>query len=350
MSPPQVHIVVGLSAVIVAVRGETPVVLTLSRPLEVPAAGEALGLAAVPSAVGADGWAEHPGAAERDAIPFGPLDPVGDRTLELGLRRWVREQTRLQPGYLEQLYTFADRERSRVGSARVISVAYLALTREEEVSGAGEPRWVPWYEYFPWEDWRGGRPSVLDRHIRPALEHWAAGGSDPAVSRTRHSRAAVAFGWGSAPWDPNRVLDRYELLYEAGLVTEAWDDQPNPQPPQAASATGRPMALDHRRILATAMERLRGKLSYRPVVFELLPVAFTLLRLQRVVEALAGDVLHKQNFRRLVVTGGLVEATGAVETNTGGRPAELFAFRREVLLERPAPGLGLPRRKFPAGQ
>ena len=102
------------------------------------------------------------------------------------------------------------------------------------------------------------------------------------------------------------------------------------------------MALDHRRILATALGRLRGKLRYRPVVFELLPPTFTLLQLQRVVEALAGVGLHKQNFRRLVETGGLVEGTGRQDLATGGRPAELFRFRRDVLRERPAPGVGLP--------
>ena len=102
------------------------------------------------------------------------------------------------------------------------------------------------------------------------------------------------------------------------------------------------MALDHRRLLATALGRLRGKLKYRPVVFELLPATFTLLRLQRVVEALAGARLHKQNFRRLVETGGLVEGTGVTEPGTVGRPAELFRFRREVLRERRAPGVGLP--------
>jgi hypothetical protein len=105
------------------------------------------------------------------------------------------------------------------------------------------------------------------------------------------------------------------------------------------------MALDHRRFLATALGRLRGKLKYRPVVFELLPATFTLLRLQRVVEALAGARLHKQNFRRLVEQGGLVEGTGLIETGTLGRPAELFRFRREVLRERRAPGVGVPGSK-----
>ena len=102
------------------------------------------------------------------------------------------------------------------------------------------------------------------------------------------------------------------------------------------------MAIDHRRILAAALGRLRGKLKYRPVVFELLPSTFTLLQLQRVVEALAGVRLHKQNLRRLVEKGGLVEGTSQLESQTGGRPAELFRFRRDVLRERPAPGVGLP--------
>ena len=102
------------------------------------------------------------------------------------------------------------------------------------------------------------------------------------------------------------------------------------------------MAFDHRRILATAISRLRGKIKFRPVVFELLPDTFTLLQLQRVVEALAGQRLHKQNFRRLVDKGGLVEGTGQHATGSTGRPAELFRFRRDVLRERPTPGVGLP--------
>ena len=66
---------------------------------------------------------------------------------------------------------------------------------------------------------------------------------------------------------------------------------------------------------------------------------FTLYDLQKTVEAISGTLLHKQNFRRLVEKGGLVEATGNVSTETGGRPARLYRFRREVVLERPAPGL-----------
>lgn len=109
---------------------------------------------------------------------------------------------------------------------------------------------------------------------------------------------------------------------------------------------GLPMIYDHRRILATAMGRLRAKLKYRPVIFELMPPAFTLFDLQRTVEAISGVRLHKQNFRRLVEKSGLVESTGQITSESKGRPAQLFRFRQEVLSERPAPGvrLGSPQR------
>jgi hypothetical protein len=140
------------------------------------------------------------------------------------------------------------------------------------------------------------------------------------------------------------VLERYELLYEVGLVPETSREveRRGTRLVDAEVVPGREMAFDHRRILATAVGRMRAKLSYRPVIFELVPETFTLLQLQRSVEALAGIRLHKQNFRRLVEQGGLVEGTGRHMRRTGGRPAELFRFRREVLLERPAPGVGIP--------
>ena len=136
------------------------------------------------------------------------------------------------------------------------------------------------------------------------------------------------------------MLDRYELLYEAGLVEEARrDGRPAALARKSIPHLGVSMRFDHRRILATAIARLRAKLKYRPVVFELLPREFTLTELQRTVEAISGRHLHKQNFRRLVEAGALVEPTGVMSTQTGGRPAALFRFRREVLQERPAPGL-----------
>jgi hypothetical protein len=175
--------------------------------------------------------------------------------------------------------------------------------------------------------------------IEAALGDWAASAPNEAEARLREVRVQVAFGLNTATWNEELVLERYELLYEAGLVFEAARDRGNAR--DEAEDVGVAMAVDHRRILATAVGRLRGKIKYRPVVFELMPPAFTLSQLQQTVEALSGVRLHKQNFRRLVEQQGLVEETGDITSATGGRPARLVRFRPEVLLERPAPGLRL---------
>src|SRR5690554_2104878 len=259
----------------------------------------------------------------RPSIPSGPLDAAADPTLERGLRRWVRHRAGLELGYVEQLYTFGDRDRRPDVDERLLSVAYLALVREEQPSPGAA--WIDYYDLFPWEDHRDGRPEALDAVIKPKLARWA--GRD----ETRQARVRETFGVPPMPWDAVRVLERYELLYEAGLVVEHYADKGEPPPDDLG--TGTPLAYDHRRIAASALGRLRGKLTYRPVVFELLPDTFTLSQLQGVVEALAGVRLHKQNFRRLVDRNGLVERTGIRDTQTGGRPAELFRFRRDVLRE-----------------
>jgi len=314
------EIEIGLSAVVVAVDHDTPLTLT-SPPV--------------------------PGGAEGGALPFGRFDPIRHRTFEAGLRDWVEAQTALQLGYVEQLYTFGDRGRHAEAEAagRVVSVGYLALTRrdpeaEGSLGGIGA-RWRPWYDYFPWEDFREGPPELLTATILPALGRWAKAAptaGPPARALGRLERFRLAFAEGGEGWDEERVLDRYELLYEAGLVAEAQRDG-RVAPDVVLSALGLPMQHDHRRILATAISRLRSKLKYRPVIFELMPPEFTLTDLQRTVEAVAGRHLHKQNFRRLVENAKLVEATGGTDTRTGGRPAGLFRFRREVLQERPGAGV-----------
>jgi hypothetical protein len=279
-----------------------------------------------------------------DALPFGTFDPLTHRTLESGLRSWVEEQTRLQLGYVEQLYTFGDRGRHLTSSSegpRVLSVGYLALTRPQDGRGAPDALWRDWYGFFPWEDWREEKPSIINSLIGPRLAQFVSGASTPDLRDRRADRVRLCFGTDGIAWDEEKVLERYELLYEAGLVREAQRDRHlapagGPLPPLGAD-----MVFDHRRILATAMGRLRGKMKYRPVVFEVMPPEFTLLELQRTVEALSGIRLHKQNFRRLVEAQGLVEGTGRLSRKAGGRPAEQFRFRRDVLRERPAPGVRL---------
>jgi hypothetical protein len=282
-----------------------------------------------------------------DALPFGPFNPREHRTLESGLRAWVHDQTGLDLGYAEQLYTFADRGRHaapRDEAPPVVSIGYLALTQAVGHHGLTNGVWRSWYQYFPWEDWRRGRPEIIAHDIEPQLKRWA---DQPAPHRAvpspiaRADRVRICFGLDGMVWDEEKVLERFELLYEAGLADEAQRDGRSVGHEWGADRPrlGLPMQSDHRRILATAISRTRAKIKYRPVVFELMPDEFTLYELQKTVEAILGPHLHKQNFRRLVEGAGLVEPTGDVKTRTGGRPAKLFRFRREVLLERPAPGV-----------
>ncbi len=318
---PSMPVEIGLTAAIVAVQDDQPVILVAKS-----------------------------GTVDADAaLPTGPFDPIAHRTLEIGLRSWVSAQTGVPLGYVEQLYTFGDRGRhAHAGDLdpHVVSVGYLALTRigetDDAVSAAG---FRPWYSFFPWEDFRDRRPPVLDDIILPALARWAEAEPKAAASRglSRKERVRILFGLEGARFDDENVLERYELLYESGLVAEAARDA-RANNTAGPDGLGEPLRFDHRRILATAMGRLRAKIKYRPVIFELMPETFTLTALQRTAEAISGRHLHKQNFRRLVEASAVVEPTGEMTHATGGRPAALFRFRRDVLQERPAPGLRVSAR------
>ncbi|MBI1252352.1 MAG: NAD regulator [Alphaproteobacteria bacterium] len=311
MSAP--HVVIGLSAVIFAVTEEAPFVVVTHVDDDAP------------------------------GLPFGPFDPAGDRTLELSLRRWVSAQTGFEIGFVEQLYTFGDRGREaplpELGENppdRIISIGYLALTPTRAALKEKQAHWRSWYDFFPWEDWRNGRPKGIDADLAPRLRRWSQEGSTPEICDRRWQRACAAFALNGATWNEERALDRYELLYEAGLAPEAARDRARFAKEQPAEAVrlpgvfGAAMASDHRRILATGVSRLRAKIKYRPVVFELAPALFTLFHLQRIVEALSGLKLHKQNFRRLLDRTGFVEGAGVFDASGGGRPAELFRASAQV--------------------
>ena len=313
MTPPPVlsdAVTIELNAVLVALTENQPLVLTLEDGTLLPSGPFAT---------------EHP-------------------TLQSGVRAWVERQTQHPLGYVEQLYTFADRNRpASDGRRRVVSISYLGLTRERLSAGARDPEWRSWYRYFPWEDWRSGPSPLVAETILPQLLAWADAVEAPHKQRERRQRIEIQFGDGSENWNEELILQRYELLYEAGLVPEAQQTKDRATADAGLDLVpGMPMRHDHRRILATGIARLRAKIKYRPVFFELMPPDFTLLQLQRAVEALAGRAMHKQNFRRLIDLQGLVEPTGASTSETRGRPAKLFRFRREVVLERAAAGTKLP--------
>lgn len=298
----------------------------------------------------------------QDCLPSGDFGQA-ESSLDRALRTSVTSSTGLTLGYLNQLATFVGQAADRAddhgsdgpdndthsgpGSATCLTVGYLALVHTEakpaglaHQTAKARPGWVSCYTYLPWEDWRNGRPSMISSSILPRLTAWAdrAGPDSTSLAEDRHRQIQICFG-NTHAWDDERVLERYELMQAAGLFS-------TPATPAFAADgrardenMGRPMAGNHRRILAAALGRLRSKLRYRPVIFELMAHDFTLFELQRTVEGIIGPHLHKQNFRRLVESMGLVEATGAIKTHTGGRPAKLFRFRPGVVLEQAAPGM-----------
>jgi 8-oxo-dGTP diphosphatase len=88
------------------------------------------------------------------------------------------------------------------------------------------------------------------------------------------------------------------------------------------------LAFDHADIVGMAVKRIRGKLDYTPIGFQLLPAEFTLRALQDVHEAVRGEPVNKDSFRRRMLAGGLLEASGDREREVEHRPAELYRFVR----------------------
>ncbi|CDG32856.1 Predicted NAD regulator in Alphaproteobacteria [Parasaccharibacter apium] len=234
---------------------------------------------------------------DRDTPPL----EESHHSLQKRLCHWAETLTHCPIGYMEQLYTFSSfpiREQTPH-----IHITYLALSHSHPRDCHGSL-----YQRFPWEDRRDESGNKQLAEFITAIRQWADDNEE------RQSRIAPAFGLDGLPWDDTRVLERYELLWESGLV---------PRSPPKQKNTDR----DDRRLLATALSRLRARTRYSPAVFELLPSSFTLLQLQQAMETVSGRLMHKPNFRRLVLHQQLVEETGTYDRPTVGRPAQLYRFR-----------------------
>lgn len=274
--------------------------------------------------------------AQGALLPNGLLAPLR-HSLQAGVRMWVAKQTSQPMGYVEQLYTFVDTRRQNEQGLPVLYVSYLGLVREAADSILHpDAKWQDCYGYFPWEDLRtdgGQRDAIVSR-----LRIWANSADTEEVRQKRLKRIHLCWGVEPENWSEEYVLQRYEMLYESGLIAEAAEPQANFD----FTLTGQPMRHDHRRVLATALSRLRAKIKYRPVIFELMPPEFTLLQLQNSVEAISGRLLHKQNFRRQIQQQNLIEPSDTGVSGSKGRPAQLYRFRDDVLPDRLISDIGLP--------
>ncbi len=91
------------------------------------------------------------------------------------------------------------------------------------------------------------------------------------------------------------------------------------------------LAYDHKDMVKSAIERLRGKLEYTNIVYSLLPDSFTLSELQGAYEVILGRHLDKRNFRKKVLSLGMLRKTGKLDLGKKNRPAELYAFIEKKL-------------------
>ena len=274
--------------------------------------------------------------AQGELLPNGLLAPLR-HSLQAGVRMWVAKQTSQPMGYVEQLYTFVDTSRQNEQGLPVLYVSYLGLVREASDNILHpDAKWQDCYGYFPWEDLRidGGQRAAIVSHLRI----WANSADTEEVRQKRLKRIHLCWGVEPENWSEEYVLQRYEMLYESGLIAETAEPQANFD----FALTGQPMRHDHRRVLATALSRLRAKIKYRPVIFELMPPEFTLLQLQNSVEAISGRLLHKQNFRRQIQQQNLIEPSDTSVSGSKGRPAQLYRFRDDVLPDQLISDIGLP--------
>ena len=90
-----------------------------------------------------------------------------------------------------------------------------------------------------------------------------------------------------------------------------------------------PLAFDHAHILRMAHQRLKAKIRYAPIGFELLPASFTLRQLQELYEIILETRLDKRNFRRKVLSMGVLEETGELEQDVAHRAARLYRFNED---------------------
>lgn len=196
---------------------------------------------------------------------------------------------------------------------------------------------------------------VVQRTEHPFKKKWALPGGfvrmdeslDAAAERLLAAKAGLRgvyleqlYTFGHPARDPRgRILSvaycalvpKARLPEREGLarVVVPWEGETG-GPVELADPDGAPLhlAFDHADILGMAVKRIRGKLDYTPVGFQLLPERFTLLELQRVHETVLDRPLNKDSFRRRMLASGQLEATGEIQKDVEHRPAELYRINR----------------------
>jgi 8-oxo-dGTP diphosphatase len=192
---------------------------------------------------------------------------------------------------------------------------------------------------------RSGRLHVLmvQRKHWPYADHWAIPGGfvnmdeslETAARRELMEETGVRdlymeqlYTFGEPGRDPRtRVISvAYFALIRSEEQTLQVSDESNEVCWFPVDELPSPLAFDHDKILRFALDRLRSKLEYTTLAFQLLPTEFTLPKLKRIYEEILGEKLDKANFYRKLRDSDLLEDTGKFHEGRG-RPARLYRFR-----------------------
>lgn len=218
---------------------------------------------------------------KRDNYPFKdkwslPGSFVGvNESLSEAAHRILKQETNLSDIYIEQLYTFGDPARDP--RMRVVSSSYLALIDKNRIKEKIAP-WASWFNITFSED---------KKNIKFTLEN--------GLEKMKCVIAKIL---------RDKSSDRYDYKIEA--------------------AEG--LAFDHARMIAAGLTRLKNKIEYTDIVFNMMPEMFTLSELQQVYEIILGVKLLDPAFRRMIASK--VEKTGKMKTGAGHRPSALFRYKK----------------------
>lgn len=197
-----------------------------------------------------------------------------DETLDESAQRILKNETNLQDIYLEQLYTFSDPKRDP--RMRVISTSYIALVDKNRLEGK-IPKNASWFDIHILQD---------DKSYNITLDNGVE---------------EIKFVVGKTLKEHSTDRYKFKIVKNDKL------------------------AFDHPLVIVSGIERLKNKIEYTDIVFNMMPKEFTLGELQQVYEVILGKKLLDPAFRRIIASK--VEKTDKMKTGEGHRPSALFRYK-----------------------